>query len=113
LGEDPGAALAAAADGLEFTEWRPLGGTWVLDALWSRLWIGKEMRRLLKGRRRDETAERTLFALVVNRALAPSSELAASRWVNEDVMIVVLHIPARFSVLLIPASWPARWARLP
>ena len=46
---DPDAALAAAADGLEFTESRPLGGTWVLDALWSRLGIGKEMRRLLNG----------------------------------------------------------------
>ena len=33
---DPGAALAAAAGGLEFTESRPAGGTWVLDALWSR-----------------------------------------------------------------------------
>jgi len=41
---DPDAALAAAADGLQFTESRPLGGTWVLDALWSRLGIGKEMR---------------------------------------------------------------------
>ena len=51
---DPDAALAASADGLEFTESRPLGGTWVLDALWARLGIGKEMRRLLKGRRRDE-----------------------------------------------------------
>jgi hypothetical protein len=87
---DPDAALAAAADGLQFTESRPLGGTWVLDALWSRLGIGKEMRRLLKGRRRDETAERVLFALVANRALAPSSKLAASRWVNEDVLIADL-----------------------
>ena len=34
---DPGAALAASAEGLEFTESRPLGGTWVLDALWARL----------------------------------------------------------------------------
>jgi hypothetical protein len=84
---DPDAALAASAGGLEFTESRPLGGTWVLDALWSRLGIGKEMRRLLKGRRRDETAERALFALVANRALAPSSKLAASRWASEDVMI--------------------------
>ena len=87
---DPDAALAAAADGLEFTESRPLGGTWVLDALWSRLGIGKEMRRLLKGRRRDEAAERVLFALVANRALAPSSKLAASRWVNEDVLVAGL-----------------------
>jgi Transposase DDE domain len=87
---DPDAALAAAAGGLEFTESRPLGGTWVLDALWSRLGIGKEMRRLLKGRRRDEAAERVLFALVANRALAPSSKLAASRWVNEDVLVAGL-----------------------
>jgi hypothetical protein len=87
---DPDAALTAAADGLEFTESRPLGGTWALDALWSRLGIGKEMRRLLKGRRRDEAAERVLFALVANRALAPSSKLAASRWVNEDVLVAGL-----------------------
>jgi hypothetical protein len=87
---DPGAALAASADGLEFTESRPLGGTWVLDALWSRLGIGKETRRLLKGRRRDESAERVLFALVANRALAPSSKLAAARWVNEDVLVTGL-----------------------
>jgi DDE family transposase len=89
---DPDAALAASADGLEFTESRPLGGTWALDALWSRLGIAKEMRRLLKGRRRDETAERVLFALVANRALAPSSKLAAARWVNEDVMIASLPV---------------------
>src|SRR5665647_1856284 len=48
------------------------------------------MRRLLKGRRRDEAAERVLFALVANRALAPSSKLAASRWACEDVQIAGL-----------------------
>src|SRR5262249_35587791 len=62
---DPDAALAAAADGLEFTQSRPLGGTHVLDALWSRLGIGQEMHKLLrgKGRRPDDSAERVLFAL--------------------------------------------------
>jgi transposase len=89
---DPDAALAATADGLEFTESRPVGGTWALDALWSRLGIGKEMRRLLKGRRLDDSAERVLFALVANRALAPSSKLAAARWVNEDAMITDLPL---------------------
>jgi hypothetical protein len=82
--------LAAAADGLQFPESRPLGGTWALDALWSRLGIGKEMRRPLKGRRRDEQAERVLFALVANRTRAPSSKLAAARWVNEDVLVTGL-----------------------
>jgi hypothetical protein len=87
---DPGAALAAAAEGLEFTESRPLGGTWVLDALWSQLGIGPAMRKLLTGRRLDDTAERVLFALAANRALAPSSKLAAARWISEDVLIAGL-----------------------
>ena len=84
---DPDQALAASADGLEFIESRPLGGTWTLDGLWRRLRIDKTMMRLLAGRRLDERAERVLFALVANRALAPSSKLAAARWVNEDVLI--------------------------
>jgi len=84
---DPEKALAAAGEGLEFTESRPLGGTWALDALWARLGIGPAMRQLLKGRRLDDAAERVLFALVANRALAPSSKLAAARWVSEDVLI--------------------------
>ncbi|MFF0203219.1 IS1634 family transposase [Streptomyces sp. NPDC005017] len=84
---DPDAALTAAADGLTFVESRPLGGTWVLDGLWQQLEIGKAMKRLLKKRRLDASAERVLFALVANRALAPSSKLAASRWVNDDVAI--------------------------
>src|SRR5271165_6997186 len=66
---EPGKARAVAAEGLEFAESRPLGGTWVLDALWGRLGIGPAMRRLLKGRRLDASAERVLFALVANRAM--------------------------------------------
>jgi len=88
---EPEQALAAAAGGgLEFTESRPLGGTWMLDALWARLGIGAVMRRLLKGRRLDPAAERVLFALVANRALAPSSKLAAARWISEDAWIAGL-----------------------
>jgi len=84
---EPGKARAVATEALEFAESRPLGGTWVLDALWGRLGIGPAMRRLLAGRRLDASAERVLFALTANRALAPSSKLAAARWVNEDVLI--------------------------
>ena len=87
---EPGKARAIAAEGLEFAESRPLGGTHVLDALWQRLGIGPAMRGLLKGRRLDPGAERVLFALVANRALAPSSKLAAARWASEDVLIAGL-----------------------
>ena len=87
---EPGKARAIAAEGLEFAESRPLGGTHVLDGLWERLGIGPAMRGLLTGRRLDPGAERVLFALVANRALAPSSKLAAARWASEDVLIAGL-----------------------
>jgi hypothetical protein len=87
---EPEKALAAVAEGLEFTESRPLGGTWALDALWARLGIGPAMRKLLAGRRLDDTAERVPFGLVANRALAPSSKLAAARWISDDVLIAGL-----------------------
>jgi len=91
LGDTP--TLGAGGDGegglpgLAFTESRPLGGTHVLDALWARLGVAKTMRALLAGTRRDAVTERVLFALVANRALAPSSKLAAAGWVNHDVYI--------------------------
>ena len=74
--------------GLAFTESRPLGGAYVLEALWARLGITNTMTALLGQTRRDAVTERVLFALVANRALAPSSKLAAAGWVNHDV-----HIP--------------------
>jgi hypothetical protein len=83
----PGRGKPAPAEELQFAESRPLGGAWVLDALWDRLGIGPAMRDLLKGRRLDPSAERVLFALAANRALAPSSKLAAARWASEDVLV--------------------------
>jgi Transposase DDE domain len=89
---DPADALAAsAADGLAFTESRPYGGSYVLDGLWQRLGIGTILTGLRapgRGRPRDgAAAERVLFGLVANRALAPSSKLAAAEWMNRDVHI--------------------------
>jgi len=89
---EPGEALAAAAaDGLVFTESRPYGGSYVLDALWRRLGIDAILAGLPsggRGRRRDNAAgERVLFGLVANRALAPSSKLAAAEWMSRDVHI--------------------------
>jgi hypothetical protein len=85
---DPAAAARATAPvGLEFTEARPVGGVHVLDALWRRLGIDAAMRAHTVGRRLGERAERIAFALVANRALAPSSKLAATGWIAHDVHI--------------------------
>jgi len=85
---DPAQAVAAtAASELTFVESRPMGGAWVLDGVWHRLGIDTILSRLLAGRRLDPRAERVLFALVANRALAPASKLAAAGWVTRDVHI--------------------------
>jgi hypothetical protein len=90
---DPAGALAATAGSdLVFLESRPFGGAFVLDALWRRLGIGKVITGLdrapRRGRPRDAAAtERVLFGLVANRALAPSSKLAAAEWISSDVHI--------------------------
>jgi hypothetical protein len=82
------AALTAPAD-MTFTDSRPIGGAWLLDGLWQRFGIGTVISRALAGRRLDAArVERILFALAANRALAPSSKLAATDWVTRDV-----HIP--------------------
>lgn len=83
----------AGTPGLEFTASRPLGGAYVLNGLWDRLGLAKTLRGLLGTTRRDPVTERVLFALVANRALAPSSKLAATSWVNHDV-----HLPGLVEV---------------
>jgi Transposase DDE domain len=89
---EPGDVLSTTADGgLAFRESRPYGGAYVLDALWHRLGIGSILAGLAssgRGRPRNAAAaERVLFGLVANRALAPSSKLAAAEWMSRDVHI--------------------------
>jgi Transposase DDE domain len=81
------AALAGPAD-MRFTDSRPIGGAHVLDGLWRRLGIEAAIGRALAGRRVEAgRVERILFALTANRALKPSSKLAATDWIAHDVHI--------------------------
>ncbi|MFC5001986.1 IS1634 family transposase [Dactylosporangium cerinum] len=81
------AALATPAD-ITLTDSRPMGGAYALDGLWRRLGIDTAIRDALAGKRVDDTrVERILFALTANRALKPSSKLAATDWIAHDVHI--------------------------
>jgi hypothetical protein len=85
---DPEQALAASADSeLGFVGSRPFGGAWLLDQLWRRLGIDAAIRRAVAGRRLSAATERVIFTLVANRALAPSSKLAALEWAAQDVAL--------------------------
>ena len=73
--------------GFEYLGSRHLGGTWFLDALWKKLGVGGALERLLTDRRFRTPVERLIFAMVANRALAPSSKLAVEDWVADEVLI--------------------------
>ena len=85
------AGVGAGGGPLEVTESRPAGGALLLDGLWRQLGIDTLITsagQKARGRKRDLAAtERILFGLVANRALAPSSKLAAAEWMNHDVEI--------------------------
>src|SRR5213596_3316706 len=89
-GEPPDAA-EAAGEGLEVVESRPLGGAFVLDALWRRLGVAEAIAAALGARRFATDVERVLFALVANRALRPFSKLAAADWASRDVHVAGLE----------------------
>ena len=86
-GVEEGGAAIEPAEGLEVVGSRPLGGAWLLDALWRRLGVAHALRGVLGVRRFTTDVERVLFALVANRALAPCSKLAAAEWASHDVAI--------------------------
>jgi len=91
---EPGEALTATAPAeLRFIESKALGGAFALDGLWRKLGIDAAMHRMLSGTRMEPRVERILFALVANRALAPSSKLAATRWIEHGVVIDGLDVP--------------------
>lgn len=88
----PEDALAVQAevngkDGFRFVRSRPLGGAWVLDALWKAFGIDQVFERLLKGRNVRTPVERAIFSMVANRALDPSSKRRVETWVQHDVAI--------------------------
>jgi transposase len=63
----------------------------LLDGLWHQLGLDQVILSASqsgRGRPRDlATVERVLFGLVANRCLAPSSKLAATEWMTQDVVI--------------------------
>lgn len=59
----------------------------MLDRLWRGLGVDRAIGTVAASRRVSPAVERVLFALVANRALSPSSKLAAIEWVARDVAL--------------------------
>lgn len=74
-------------DDVKFLKARPAGGAYLLRELWHRLNIDKRLELALKDRAFTTPVQQALFAMVANRALAPSSKLAIEQWAAEDVFL--------------------------
>lgn len=76
-----------AASDREMLRSRSMGGPWCLDQLWGKLGIGSAILRVLSTQRDASEIERALFAMVANRALAPSSKLSVTDWLSGPVFV--------------------------
>lgn len=85
LGDEP--VDSPKAPELKFISSRPMGGAWFLDQMWRKIGIDSILKDQLKDRQYRIEAERAIFAMVANRALAPSSKLKLETWVPDKVFI--------------------------
>lgn len=86
LGEEP-TLFAEKNPEMKLLSSRPMGGAWFLNGLWQRIGINALLEKRLKDREFKTEIERVIFAMVANRALAPSSKLGLEEWVGKKVVI--------------------------
>src|SRR5210317_1226272 len=87
LGPEEAIKLEHQSDSLKFTSSRQAGGAYLLKTLWERLHIDDCLKKALDQRSFTAPMADALFAMVANRALAPSSKLAVEQWAADDVYL--------------------------
>jgi transposase len=84
----------------------PMGGSYLLRALWEKIGIPGLFAKTLKDRNFSSPIGWAVFAMVANRALAPYSKRGVEEWVREDVAlgnpepIALHHLYRAMDVLL-------------
>jgi transposase len=78
---------AAGEAPLRFLKSVPMGGAYLLRALWEQLGISNALSQCMKDRSFTSPVEWAAFAMVANRALCPDSKRGAEEWVREDVAL--------------------------
>lgn len=76
---------------LKFLSSLPAGGALLLRGLWKRIGIDDCLSEALKDREYKAPIDDAIYAMVANRALAPSSKLAVEEWVDKDVHLDIQH----------------------
>ena len=72
---------------IRFLKSVPMGGAYLLRALWEQLGIPQALSQCMKDRSFTSPVEWSTFAMVANRALAPDSKRGVEEWVKEDVTL--------------------------
>ena len=72
---------------IRFLKSVPMGGAYLLRALWEQLGIPQALSQCMKDRSFTSPVEWSTFAMVANRALAPDSKRGVEEWVKEDVAL--------------------------
>jgi transposase len=79
--------LEHQSDDLKFSSSRPAGGAYLLKSLWQRIGLDDCLKKALDQRSFNAPMAQALFAMVANRALAPSSKLAIEQWASDEVFL--------------------------
>lgn len=66
---------------------RPAGGAYLLKELWKRLNLDDCLKKILNNRSYSAPIGEAIFAMVANRALAPSSKLAIEQWAADEAYL--------------------------
>lgn len=77
--------MEAGAKGFRFISSQSAGGALLLRGLWNRMGIDRCLSTALENREFRAPVADAIFAMVANRALAPSSKLGVEDWAARDV----------------------------
>ena len=87
LGSLPGFKPNDSVSDVSVLASRVHGVCWLLEGLWQRLQIGDCLKRMLSKTEYEIPIERSIFAMVANRATNPVSKLSTEHWVNFEACI--------------------------
>jgi transposase len=87
LDPEDSARIEQGEDSLKIISSRAAGGAYLLKSLWKRLGLDACITKIIASRAHTAPVADALFAMVANRALAPSSKLAIEQWAAEEVYL--------------------------
>jgi transposase len=87
LDPEDAARVEHGDEDLKIISCKAAGGAYLLKKLWKRIGMDRCFANIIADRSHTAPISDALFAMVANRALAPSSKLAIEQWADEEVYL--------------------------